>query len=344
MFFDKKQLGRNKMNPLYSSLEVIWKNPKLVFLNQKKLEEISSKIAAQELKIPNWRAPVCYPHDDKNFIQFLGIVNSINFAFRDFGTKRKFKIYDWRIKTRPWTGAFAMIGCLLRACEQGFEILNAEFLKRITLTEMKYIFRPVPDHPLPMIAQRKKILNEIGEVLLRKYNGSFCNLFQKAEFNAFGPQGIVTQLTKYFPSFNDCLYYQTTYSWLYFYKRAQLMVMMYHGRASDSQGKLPLIKDIQNLGAIADYQIPRVLEHLGILEYIPALKKVIAKQKIILPGSTAEVAIRAMTILAMKLILEKVNNIRKEKINMCHLDFKLWDMVKKIRIDLPHHLTPTIFY
>ncbi len=332
------------MNPFYSSLEIVWKHPSLVVINNQKLEEIAHEIAEQKLKIPNWRMPIFYPQDNQNFIQFLGIVNSINFAFKDFKTKRKFKIKDWRpeLKQEKWRGAFGMTACLLRAYQEGISILDANFLKYANSNQVKYIFRSLPGYSLPMIEQRTRIFNEVGKTLLNKYNGSFYDLFQSADFKAFGPKGIVTQLITNFPSFNDCTYYYN--HCLQFHKRAQLLVMMYHGRALAANQKLPTIKDIHDLGVIADYQIPRALEHLEILQYDPQLKKVIDNQKIIYAGSVAEIELRAMTVLAMKNLLEKINELRTEKINICHLDFKLWEMNKKVKMDSPHHLTPTTFY
>lgn len=332
------------MNPFYSSLEVVWKQPSMVFINNQRLEEIARKISKQKLEIPNWRAPVYYPQDDQNFVQFVGIANSINFAFKDFETKRKFKIKDWRpkFKQTEWRGAFGMVACLLRAHQGGISVLDAYFLKDIDLKTMKYIFYPSIGYPLPMLEQRTRIFNQIGSILLEKYNGSFYNLLQSADFKAFGPQGIVTQLITNFSSFNDGACYQNQY--LQFHKRAQLLVMIYHGRALDSKQKLPLIKDINDLGAITDYQIPRALEHLGILEYSSRLKQTIDNQQIIPAGSIAEVEIRAMTVLAIKRLLEKINRLRVENINICHLDFKLWDLTKTVNMSSPHHLTPTIFY
>lgn len=338
------------MNPFYNSLRNIWRNPRFVKINEAKLWEIILKISKEDLEIPNWRLPVYYPNDDENFVQFLGIVSSINFAFTDFTTKRKFAIKDWRSEfksAKPWRGAFGMAASLLRAIDQSIPILDAGFLKNITLWDMEYIFQSISGYSMPMLKERTEIFQEIGKVLLGKYDGSFYNLFKSADFKAFGAFGIINQLSDNFPSFRDIGCYQHSSGMLYkldFYKRAQLFVMVYYGRALDSNGRLPLIKDIDDLGAIADYQIPRILEHLGVLEYSPLLKKKILNQEIIKQDSWEELEIRAMTVLVVKRILEESNKLRKNKINICHLDYKFWDMARKIRIKTPHHLTPTIAY
>lgn len=333
------------MNPFYGSLEIIWKNPKYVHINEAKLWEAILRITKEDLKIPNWRMPVYYPEDDENFVQFIGIQNSINFAFTDFETKRKFKI---EYKDAEWRGAMGMVGSLMRAIEDGFPVFDAKFLSKISEKKMEYIFRSIPDYPIPMLGDRTKIFQEVGKVLLKKYDGSFWNIFKDAGFKAFGPYGIVNQLRTNFSSFNDVGPYNIylmdgTYA-LHFHKRSQLLVMIYQGRALDSGRKLPLIGDIDDLGAIADYEVPKVLEHLGILKYNKVLKEKILRQDIIEQDSLEEQEIRAMTVLAMKRLLEEINKLRKDKINMCHLDYRIWKMGTD-GVDLsPHHLTPTIFY
>lgn len=330
------------MNPFYQSLEVIWNRPRFVHLDEEKLKEIAREIIKEEPKIPNWRIPVHWPGDDKNLVQFIGIENSINFAFRDFDTKQPFKIKDWRpeFKNREWIGSSGMVGCLLRAFEAGIPILDAKYLAKITDQQMTYIFRSLPGYSMPMLKQRTGIFREVGQVLLEKYNGSFWNIFERSGFQAFGSAGrlgIVDHLRLSFPSFNDISWHNQSQTWLQFHKRSQLLVMIYHGRALDSQGKLSLIQDINKLGAIADYKVPKILEYLGILEYAPILKNKILKQKLILPHSLMEQEIRAMTVLAMKRIMELTGY------NICAIDYKFWSMGEK-RIITPHHLTPTIFY
>ncbi len=324
------------MNPFYKSLEVIWKNPKFVFINEKRLKEIAQEIIKEKPEIPNWRLPVYYPDDDKNFVQFVGVLNSINFAFSDFRTKKKFKI---EYKDTEWRVAFGMVGSLSRAMENGFSILDARFLARIPEKIVELIFRPVPGYPIPMIKERTQIFQEIGQVLLEKYDGSFYNLFKRADFRAFGQGGrlgIVDHLRYFFPSFNDISFHSKSQTWLQFHKRSQLLLLMYQGRALDSCGKLPLIQDMDDVGAIADYQIPRILEHLGSLVYEPYLRKKILDQKLIKAHTLEEQEIRAMTVLAVKKIMELTGY------DLCSVDYRFWKMVRGIKT--PHHLTRTIFY
>lgn len=323
------------MNPFYKTLEVIWENPRFVFVNKRQLKEVAKEIAREDLKIPNWRMPVYYPEDDESFVQFIGIQNSINFAFRDFKTKRAFKI---EYKDKEWPGSAGMIGSLLRAIEEGIPVLDTEYLTGVSLSDMAHIFRSVPDYCIPMLKERTEIFREVGRVLLEKYDGSFWNLFRDAGFMAFGPYGIVNQLRRNFPSFNDVSFHKESQTWLHFHKRSQLLVMIYQGRALDSKGKLPLIQDIDDLGAIADYSVPRNLEYLGILRYDSRLRDRIFTQQIIEPHSLEEQEIRAMTALAIKKIIEATGY------NICSIDYKFWDLGRKERITTPHHLTPTILY
>ena len=68
------------MNPFISTLKPVWKDPKFVFVDEKRLEKIAQEISQEDLKVPDWRAPVYFQEDSKEFIDFIGLANSINFA------------------------------------------------------------------------------------------------------------------------------------------------------------------------------------------------------------------------------------------------------------------------
>lgn len=149
------------------------------------------------------------------------------------------------------------------------------------------------------------------------------------------------RLIKDFPSFCDVSVFRPTRSVLEFHKRAQLLVMIYQGRALSSK-TLERMKDACDLGPPADYEIPRSLESLGILRYKPSLKEKIQKGQIILKDSRQEQEIRAQTVCAVIKLVDEVNKIKKHKVNVLHIDYKLWSMARSF--NNPHHLTPTIAY
>lgn len=92
-----------------------------------------------------------------------------------------------------------------------------------------------------------------------------------------------------------------------------------------------------DLTVAADYQLPKVLEALGVLEYSEALTHNIANEILIPMNSEAERAIRSATILSCELIIKTFN------LPMSFVDRWLWLQ----RNDFPNkkfHLTNTTYY
>jgi hypothetical protein len=95
-----------------------------------------------------------------------------------------------------------------------------------------------------------------------------------------------------------------------FVKRASLFFMQLVRRLQFSDRKIecPTIekwsKDLSILPCPSDYQIPKMLEHYGIIEYHPKIKQMIQDDVPFIPHSKMECEIRAFTILAVKKLSE----------------------------------------
>jgi len=322
-------------NPYLKSLEPIWEAPKFVFVDGERLKEAAKDFAREELKTPNWRELVLPKKDDKVFVDFLGLNSAVNFCFTDPWTKKKFQT---EYKGKLLSGTFAMSACLMRVLEEGIPILDYGWLKSASLDDMQSIFRGLT--PMPLLPERLEIFHEVGEVLERKYGGHFYNLFEKARYRAFTAErsGIVDRLIRDFPSFWDVSWHEPSQDFLQFHKRAQLCAIIYQGRAMDSNGKLPLIVDADDLGPPADYRVPQVLKHLGILKYSNYLARKVNSQKIIKKDSLGEQEIRAQMIYVM-VELCKLSNTW-----IGPVDFRVWYAGTKMVGGKPHHLTPTTAY
>ncbi len=115
-----------------------------------------------------------------------------------------------------------------------------------------------------------------------------------------------------------------------FLKRAFLLPIMLYRR-------LQWFKDdIDIVPVPADYQIPKVLEGLGCINYGYILSDKIQGGELIISGSLEECEIRAATILACKRLSELSG------CKMCDIDTYLW--LKRNEIDKPFHLTITTDY
>jgi len=326
---------KKRENSFVASLRPLLARPQNVLLNEQALSAFACRIAPEQFPVPCWREVVFPKLDDEEFVNFIGIGNAINFAFTDFDTHQSFCVH-WA--GQEWRGAFAMWACLSRAHRTGTGILRAAYLRDLTLKNAKQIFAGTPE--LPMLEERVRNLREVGTILGAKYGGSFWNLVRASKNSATGPTGVLERLVTDFPAFRDEGRYLGNV--LQFQKRAQLFAMMYEGRARSS-AELPRLENPDLIGPIADYDIPRVLHSVGVLEYLPELEQKLRTWQPIQANSLEEMEIRAQTIKAQILLLARVNELRsRENIDFLALDYKLWRAGRELRE--PHHLTKTSAY
>ena len=93
---------------------------------------------------------------------------------------------------------------------------------------------------------------------------------------------------------------------------------------------------IKDLHIPADYQVPKMLRHFGVLEYNTFLSTQIQTYSLIPSGSLMECEIRAATIIASKRLAELTGWITPE--------IDTWFWTKRKECDDPFHLTITTDY
>lgn len=196
-------------------------------------------------------------------------------------------------------------------------MLEANRLVNLDEKETRKVFGNIP-----MFKERLQLLRENGFILLKQYGGKVINILEVGQYEI--------------PKILDLLYeldpWCDAYQGHIFMKRAQLFLATIHGHF---QKQSPL-KGEDQFTLYADYQIPRALEHLGILKYSNKLEQKINNAELIELGSEEELALRSFTIYAGELLAEKVG------CPAAYLDYSLWksgrQAVKK------YHYTRTIWY
>lgn len=324
---------------------------KHVKVNEQAITALADKWAKEDFLLPDWRLPVLPSEDDDDFVQFLGINSALNFGLVNPVLRQSFAV-DWRDQT--WTGSKALSACLMRAVHNyDFNLLDADFLANLSLNQVRTIFYS-PFGKIPLLEERWKILNKIGQTLDNlKLGGRFSSLLRAANyrvFNDFRPErrclGIISWLVNYFPTiFGERNYYRPARQWYGLYKKARLFIAMYHGRAAASNGRLPPIEDINQLEPIIDYRVAAALRWLDILRYDQELESEV-KAGVTLPArKRKEQEIRLAAEHAVAELLRQINDRRPRQmgpINICHLDYRLWQM--SYPSHHPHHLTLTTAY
>lgn len=365
------------MNPYLQQLKTYLGFPRIYAVpNFDKMREFAKNIALTEFQPPAWRDGI-YPEDDFEFVQFLGMVDTINFYFTDAVTKTKFETlwpecracgqnlvhyekvdkrkFLCKVHERPAelrVGATAMTACLRRALEEGMPVTDPRFLrdkKKWTLERAKVVFRGVPPlDVIPMLRERWLLLRQSAEAL-QDFDGQWINVFSGSSFRAFdGGKGVVEILAG-FDSFYDEYPGSTLYGKLQgpslpFYKRDHLLVQMYDGRARSSKA-LQRIKDAELLILPADYELPKALasEQIGALEFSPGLQQKIRDKEALQEGSREVVEFRLATVELGEVLQETVNQIRRAAglapYTKVELDYPLW-LAGRNSPD-PHPIVPT---
>ncbi len=314
-----------------------------VSIREDVLSGVAQEWSGYELKTPTWEDPTSPHPDDEYMLEFLGVQNAINFCFRDFKTGEDF---DAEYEGKIYKGSRALAACLMRAHKEGIPIFNPEYLNNIGNNNLRSILKHT-NTEIPLYWQRVHNLEDIGSMLLHGPQKSFTEIFEACEFKAFNRgRGIVETLVTRFSAYRDV----STYAGyeIPFHKRAMLLVLLYHALARRSKNpRFKPIQDIASIGPISDYQVPKSLRAIGILEYSETISEMVDNGVEIPTHSDIEIAIRAHTIAAVEQLLVEINEIRSYEtayppITMAELDYPLWNAAR--RILGKHHYTSTTAY
>lgn len=334
---------------------------KHVFLDREALKAVARKHASDRFVMHPWREPV-YAKNALAFASQEIFANCFNAHFNVFDRPdTKYTVANPDDSARPFTGAFALQSVIYR--HFGETIPHACDLEKHVKSDkaMAKFFGGMVPIPSP------ELKRECGEsfvaMLQARYQGNPLNMLEEAitsEFEggkkalrAFNRgRGLVELLVRNFgEAYSDeqVMNIEGKNIILSFSKRAQLVAVMLHARAADSRGILPMIADINEVGPVADYELPKALRSMGILRYSGELANLVDNWTEIPKDSVAEIEIRAATVAACVELLEELNDLREKifkknyLLNICHLDYWLWKMGKDAK-HLRPHLTRTSAY
>lgn len=333
---------------------------KHAFLDRGAIEIVAKRHAKDEFFIPNWRFPGVYANHEWAFAAQELFANCFNAHYNVFAKPdTKYAVENPGDPAKPLTGAFAMQSVIYKNC--GERILHAnDFAKHVRSSKtMAKFFGGIVPMPSPEL---KQLCGESFVANLDRYHGNPLNLLEEAmtgdwrgrkAIRAFNNgKGLVELLMNNF----GCAYDDTQLlqidglnHLLSFNKRAQLVAVMLHDRALDSNGILPVVEDIDEVGPIADYELPKALRHFGILRYSEELAELVDNWREVPQNSLMEIEIRAATVAACCELLKALNRLRAEIfekhyiLNICDLDYWLWKMGRDAK-HLRPHLTRTSAY
>jgi len=322
--------------PVLASVQPVVKAAELVRVNHEKISEVANWMAYEEFAKPDGSMLFDFGNDPDVLMDFTLVVNTMNFAFTDFSTGVKFET-DYMGKR--WCDSEAMLACLHRAINAGIPFFSGEYLAKVTRKDLESVFAGTIE--MPMLDERVVLFNEVGRVLVEKYQGRYSNFVRSCAPRLYANgDGLLERLTTEFPRFRDVSSYQG--SDVHIYKLAQLGIWGMH-LALSPRGAWKL-EDADKLTAFADYIVPVGLRVMGIFEYAPALEKQINDLVEVKRDSDAEIELRASSIYVIAKLTEEINKRRPgmDPLLQPQVDFRFWKTYHATH--WPHHLTKTVMY
>jgi len=326
----------NWNSPVLASLQPVVDGANLVRINHEKITEVANWMAYEEFAKPDGSMLFDFGNDPDVLMDFTLVVNTMNFAFTDFTSGVKFET-DYMGKR--WCDSEAMLACLHRAINAGIQFFSGEYLSNVTRKDLESVFAGTIE--MPMLDERVALFNEVGRVLVEKYQGRYSNFVRSCAPRLYANgDGLLERLTTEFPRFRDVSMYHG--SEVHIYKLAQLGIWGMH-LALSPRGAWKL-EDAENLTAFADYIVPVGLRVMNIFEYAPELEKQINGLVEVKRDSEAEIELRASSIYVIAKLTEEINKRRPgmDLLLQPQVDFRFWKTYHATH--WPHHLTKTVMY
>ena len=312
--------------------------PVIENLQKLSIDHVQLTTEAKKLSTISYEIKFANSQDKKpeDIIRKTMLINTLNFAFTDFESQIK---YALNTGDSTLSDTDAMVYQIDQAVESGIDFYDGYFLRDITETTFKSIFKANID--MPMSKEKTDVLNQVGEILVQEYKGDWLNFIKSGPKKLYqNGEGLIERLVSQFERFKDTSIYLGEE--VHFLKLAQLAFWGIH-RELARNGNF-YIEDMENMTAFADYIVPVALEKMKIITYSEKLKNKIEHGVLIEPDSIEEIEIRATTLFVTAQLTEEINKLRLkgEKIIIPQLDFKLWTDFHANKS--PHHLTKTIMY
>ncbi len=327
---DHDQLG------ILSSTWTVLQQSQHVWINPEYIEQLSEQWLQKDTGNANtspssWDDDYHFHDGTERTVNWLLVLDALNFCFWPEKGQPRWSI-DYGGKTL--SGYWAEAAALKRAIEEDIPLWDAKYLSTISSETVTHIFRG--NGTIPLLEQRVSHAQEVGRVLLERYNGQFVHAIEQAEYNA--PK-LVNLLVRDFLSFRDIATYRK--HTIKFLKRAQICVAdLYHAFGGQQWGKFA---DLERLTIFADYKLPQVLRHYHVLEYDSTLAQRVDNQELLPMESEEEIEIRAATIWASEFLRKKMQQ-QGYTMTAAEIDQRLWLIGQESTQMRPYHRTRTIYY
>ena len=312
------------------------------WINKEQVDLVCSQLLAHYSPTlePVWYNRFHFHDGTERTVNWLLVLDALNFCFWAEKGKPRWRIhYQGEILDGYWAEAAS----LTRAVEEGIALWDADYLSTMSREDLAYVFRSTQGadgsagEMIPLFDARLAHVHEVGQVLNKRYAGQFSHAIEMVKGSAIN---LALLLAQEFTSFRDVAVYHARE--IRFLKRAQICVADLYGAFGGKHWGA--FTDLDKLTIFADYKLPQVLRHYGVLEYAPELAQRIDNQELLLPGREEEVELRAATIWACELLKHEMSCISGLAITAVEVDQLLWHLGQNSAEMRPYHRTRTIYY
>ena len=265
----------------------------------------------------------------KDTLAFILALDAINFGSGYFPHVRK----------RPGHSGYFTMAAGLNDWFQAEGPPSAARLAKLTEADCARIFGQDLGNPpaAELMGLFAKALNDLGALLLARFDGDPVQLVERADHKA---EQLVAIL-RIMPFFDDVAIWQGRA--VPFMKRAQLTAADL-GLAFNHEG-WGRFDDLGELTIFADNLVPHVLRVDGILSYDPDLAARIDRGDPLTVGSIEEVEIRAAALHTVELLKGQLHEAGHRHITSMALDYLLWNRGQDARYKaVPRHRARGVFY
>lgn len=204
------------------------------------------------------------------------------------------------VEGTKYVGSATLGACHARAVRRGQKILDAEVLAGFTMKDVEDHYRDESSGlvKVQLLADRLVNLREVGEVLLREFDGHFVNVLRRADGHLFrgDGNGLIQLLERHFPrSFGDWPLAKLPSVFVF-----GLLDLRDARTLAPELDRLLRFRDLEELEGGADYYRPWFFLRVGVFDTSAELKRKLRMHELIEPGSRMENDYRALTIEAMR--------------------------------------------
>jgi hypothetical protein len=265
--------------------------------------------------------------DPEQTLAYVVTLDAINFGSGWFPVLRK----------RSGQSGYLTIASALKRRFERCGAWSAAALRRLDAEDCARVFDQRDDpEARELMALFARALAELGELLERRYGGSFAALVEAADGSA---ARLVRSLCA-MPCYRDLAWHRGEPVPLY--KRAQItasdLALVFGGRG---WGRFD---DLSELTLFADNLVPHVLRCEGVLRYADELARQIDEGRLLAAGGEPEVEIRAVAVHAVELLVRCLGA-EGLCVRAHQLDQRLWQRGQRPEIKAhPRHRARSVYY